>query len=245
MEDTTMPKNSTDKRLFRPKKLTTDDIRAGCIKLHRTNGVETEICVADEELRQGIDIMNNFEKSITIFGSARTPISDFYYEKARTIAYRSVKECGCAVVTGGGPGIMEAGNRGAHDAGGKSIGMQIVLPHEQVTNPYLTDMVPFYFFYTRETAMRYAGEVFLFFPGGFGTWDELFECLTLIQTDKIPNVPVVLVGSEYWNGMDAFIRKEMLTRRMVTEQELSAYVILDDNDQIIEVIKNAPKRTDK
>ncbi len=237
-----MPKSTTDHRTYRPKKLTTDDIRAGCIKLHGDDGVETEICVADEELRQGLDFMEKFDKAVTIFGSARTPATDRYYDKARRLAYRAVKECGCAIVTGGGPGIMEAGNRGAYEANGKSIGMQIVLPHEQITNPYLTDMLPFYFFYTRETAMRYAGEVFMFFPGGFGTWDELFECLTLIQTDKIAKVPVILVGSEYWTGMHDFVRTQMVSRGMVTEQELSAYVILDDEDAIIDVIKNAPIR---
>ena len=246
MEDTPMPEGQTSSatinRPFRPKKLTTNDIREGCIKLHDKDNVEVEICVANEELRQGLDFMQSFKKSISIFGSARTPEGDKYYEKARRIAYRAVKECDCAVVTGGGPGIMEAGNRGAYEANGKSIGMQIVLPHEQVTNPYLTDMVPFYFFYTRETAMRYAGEVFIFFPGGFGTWDELFECLTLVQTDKIAKVPMILVGSEFWNGMHEFIKNEMVSRGMIAEHDLGLYQILDDEDAIVDIIKNAALR---
>lgn len=234
--------NGTDHRPYRPKKLTTDDIRAGCIKLHDKDDIEVDLCVSDEELRQGLDFMETVPKSITIFGSARTPESNRYYEKARRIAYRAVKELGTSVITGGGPGIMEAGNRGAYEANGQSIGMQIILPHEQATNPYLTDAIPFYFFYNRKTVMRFTSEVYLFFPGGYGTMDELFETLTLVQTGKIAKVPIIIVGEEFWKPLDQFIRKDLEEDHMIAESDPDLYVITDDEDKIIEMIKNAPLR---
>lgn len=241
MEDIEKQENG-DSRPFRPKQLTTDDIRAGCIKLHGNDNTETEICVINEELRQGLEFMDQFQKSITIFGSARTPEADRYYEKARRIGYRAAQELGYAVVTGGGPGIMEAGNRGAYEANGRSIGMQIILPHEQVTNPYVTDMLPFYFFFTRKTAMQYASEVYLFFPGGFGTLDELFGAITLVQTKKIAHVPMILVGEAFWKPMESFIKETLLEQKMISPDDVDLYIITDDEDRIIEIIKNAEPR---
>lgn len=241
MEDTPKPIGS-DHRPFRPKNLTTEDIRAGCIKLHDKDEVEVELCVSDEELRQGLDFMETIPKSITIFGSARTPESNRYYEKARRIAYRAAHELGCAIITGGGPGIMEAANRGAYEANGKSIGMQIILPHEQITNSYLTDMIPFYFFYNRKTVMRFTSEVYIFFPGGFGTLDELSETLTLVQTGKIAPVPIIIVGEEFWKPFDSFIKKDLAEDHMIGESDPTLYTITDDEDAIIELIKNAPLR---
>lgn len=241
MEDTEKT-TGIDKRPFRPKKLTTDDIRAGCITLYGKDETETEICVINEEMRQGLEFMDTVSKSITIFGSARTPEGDKYYEKARRIAYRAATELGCAMVTGGGPGIMEAGNRGAYEANGRSIGMNIVLPHEQVTNPYLTDSLPFYFFFTRKTAMQYASEVYLFFPGGFGTLDELFGAITLVQTKKIAHVPMILVGEAFWAPMQDFIKTTLLEQGMISPEDLDLYTITDDEDKIMEIISKAEKR---
>lgn len=243
MEDT--PKNNgNDQRPFRPKNLTTADIREGCIKLYGHDEVSTQICVVNEELRQGLDFVEKYEKSITIFGSARTPEGDKYYEKARRIGYRAAHELGYAVVTGGGPGIMEAGNRGAYEANGTSLGLTIQLPHEQVSNPYLTEEIPFYFFFTRKTAMRYGSEVYLFFPGGFGTLDELAETLTLVQTKKIAPVPIILVGESFWKPFDEFIKKDLVAQNMISESDPALYVITDDEDAILEIIKNAPIRID-
>ena len=137
---------------------------------------------------------------------------------------------------------MEAANRGAYEANGQSIGMQIILPHEQVTNPYVTDMIPFYFFYNRKTVMRFASEVYLFFPGGYGTLDELMESLTLVQTGKIANVPLILVGKEYWKDLDDFIKKDLTKEHMIGESDPSLYHVTDDEDEIIEIIKNAQLR---
>lgn len=228
--------------IFRPKRLTTNDIREGCIAL--TNGDETEanVCVMNEEMRQGLDFVEKYEKAITIFGSARTPEDDIYYQKARRVAYRAAKELDYAVITGGGPGIMEAGNRGAYEAGGKSLGMTILLPTEQHTNPYVTEESPFYFFFTRKTVMRYGSEVYLFFPGGYGTLDELMETLTLVQTKKTSAVPVVLVGVDFWKPLDMFIRQDLTSGHMIGELDPSLYVITDDEDQIMDIIKNAPIR---
>lgn len=234
--------NGADHRLFRPKHLTIDDIRAGCITLYGKDETETEVCVANEEMRQGLAFMDSIEKSITIFGSARTPEGEKFYEKARRIGYRAAKELGYAMVTGGGPGIMEAGNRGAYEANGRSIGMNIILPHEQITNPYLTDSLPFYFFFTRKTAMQYASEVYLFFPGGFGTLDELFGAITLVQTKKIKPVPMILVGEAFWAPMQEFIKNMLLTQGMISPEDLDLYTITDDEDKIIEIISKAEQR---
>ncbi len=227
---------------FRPKQLTTDDIRTGCIKLYGDDNNQTEICVASEELRQGLDFVEKYEKALTIFGSARTPETDHYYKLAQTIARRSVSELDYAVVTGGGPGIMEAGNRGAYQADGHSLGMTIQLPHEQFTNQYVNEMIPFYFFYTRKTAMRYGSSVYLFFPGGYGTLDELMETLTLIQTGKISRVPVILIGREFWKQLDTFITQDLVNGDMISEMDPSLYTITDDEHEIMDIIKNAPIR---
>lgn len=229
---------------FRPKKLTIQDIKNGCISLHGQDETETQICIMNEELRQGLTVLEDYQNSITIFGSARTPETDPYYQLAVRIGSGAVS-LGKAVITGGGPGIMEAGNRGAMDAGGDSLGMTIVLPHEQSTNPYVTVDIPFYYFFTRKTAMRYASQVYLFFPGGYGTLDELMETLTLIQTKKIDPVPVVLVGTEFWKPLDQFIRQDLVCSEMIDEMDPSLYIITDDEEKILDIIKNAPERVMK
>lgn len=239
MED--IPFTGADTRTYRPKQLTTDDIRAGCIKLYGADDTETEVCVINEEMRQGLDVAEKYDHSITLFGSARTPETDTYYQKARRIAARAA-QAGYAVITGGGPGIMEAGNRGAYEAHGSSIGMTIQLPHEQVSNPYITEEVPFYFFFTRKTAMRYGSEVYLFFPGGYGTLDELMETLTLVQTKKISPVPVILVGEDFWKPLHEFILTTLVTEKLIDRDDPHLYTITDDEDAIFDIITHAPLR---
>ena len=229
---------------FRPKQLTAADIKNGCVSLYGENETETQICIMNEELRQGLTVLEDYQNSITIFGSARTPETDPYYQIAVRIGNGAAK-LGKAVITGGGPGIMEAGNRGATEAGGSSLGMTIVLPHEQYTNPHVNVEIPFYYFFTRKTAMRYASQVYLFFPGGYGTLDELMETLTLIQTGKIDKVPVVLVGVEFWQPLDQFIRQDLVCKEMIDEMDPSLYIITDDEQQILDIIKNAPERVMK
>ncbi len=226
-------------RLFRPKKLSVDDIRNGCISIYGPDNVESQICVVNEELRQGIDSLAALKKTITIFGSARTTETDEYYQKAVRIAEEAGKR-GFATITGGGPGIMEAGNRGAHNVGADSVGMTIKLSTEQITNKYVTTEVPFYFFFTRKTTMRMTSDIFLFFPGGFGTLDELAESLTLVQTGKIKRVPIELVGVDFWKPLDEFIRNYMLKQGMVADQDLDLYTITDDEEEIIRIIMESP-----
>lgn len=233
MEDT--PKGGVDTRPFRPKKMTIDDIRSGCISLYGADNNESQICVMNEELRQGIDSLIGLRKSITIFGSARTRESDEYYQKAVRIAERAGMS-GYATITGGGPGIMQAGNQGAHQAHAESIGMTIQLPMEQFTNQYVTTEVPFYFFFTRKTAMRFGSRAFLFFPGGFGTLDELAESFTLVQTGKIDKVPMILVGVAFWTPLVDFFKNQMLQDSMISPEDLDLFMITDDEDEIIKII---------
>lgn len=230
--------------VFRPKKLTLEDIKEGCIKLtgHET-GTETRICVINEELRQGIEFVETLDRSVTCFGSARIGESNPHYEQARNITYRIAKELGYTIITGGGPGMMEAANRGAFEAGGRSIGMTIRLPHEQFTNAYVTDEIPFYFFFTRKVTMTYSAEAYIYFPGGFGTMDELFEILTLVQTGKIAKVPVILVGEDYWRPLDEFIKKSFLEQHQtISLADAALYTITDDEDTILDIVRNAPIR---
>jgi len=236
--------NNTNGRAFRPKKMTLDDIRNGCISLYGPDDTESEICVINEELRQGIDSVRSLpSRSITVFGSARTPETDEYYQKAVRVSERA-GDAGFITITGGGPGIMEASNRGAKNAGVDSIGMTIKLPMEQVTSPYVTSEIPFYFFFTRKTAMRYGSRVFLFFPGGFGTLDELMESLTLKQTHKIDQVPFILVGKSFWEPLDAFIKDQLIKNKFINESDVNLYTITDDEDEIFDIIKNAPERSE-
>ncbi len=228
-------KNMTDSRIFRPKKMTIDDIRNGCISLYGINNNESQICVMNEELRQGIDSLIGLKKSITIFGSARTSESDEYYQKAVRIAERA-GEFGYATITGGGPGIMQAGNQGAHQADAGSIGMTIQLPMEQFTNQFVTTEVPFYFFFTRKTAMRFGSQAFLFFPGGFGTLDELAESLTLVQTQKIDRIPIILIGVAFWTPLIHFFKNQMLNNNMISVEDLELFIITDDEDIILKII---------
>lgn len=242
MED--MPKlNNGDHRAFRPKKMTLDDIRSGCISLYGENNDETQICVMNEELRQGIDAISSLKKSITIFGSARTLETDPYYTKAVRIAERAGR-AGYGTITGGGPGIMEAANLGAHRAHAPSIGMTIKLPTEQITNEYVDNEIPFYFFFTRKTAMRFGSQAFLFFPGGFGTIDELSETLTLIQTGKIDHVPIVLVGNEFWKPFETFINEKLVTNGMISPEDVHLYTITDDEDEIMRIILDSKERSE-
>lgn len=233
-------------KLYRPRKLSPDEIRDGCINLAQGDETEVRICVINEEFRQGFDFIKTYQKSVTFWGSARTKPGDEHYEQAHRLGYRIVKELGYAVVTGGGPGIMQAGNQGAKEAKGRSIGFTIRLPHEQVSNPYLTDEIPFYFFFSRKVAMAYSAEAYMYFPGGFGTLDELFEILTLIQTEKISPVPVILVGKDFWKPLDSFIKKTLLKEHgTISPEDVNLYTITDDEDLIIDIIRKAPvKRND-
>ena len=182
------------------------------------------------EFVEGFDALAAVGKAITIFGSARIHEDDPYYAQARELAGLLAKE-GFAVITGGGPGIMEAANRGCHEAGGLSIGCNIELPHEQSVNPYVDLGVEFRYFFARKTMFVKYADGFAIFPGGFGTFDELFESLTLIQTGKIRHFPVVLVGKSYWSGLLEWIRAEPITHGNISPEDLDLIRCTDDMAQ--------------
>lgn len=207
------------------------------------NVVELKMHMIHEEFHQGIDIVSKFNPSVTFYGSTRIREGEPFYTKIQKLTYRISKELGYAVLSGGGPGIMEAANRGAFEAGGKSIGLTIKLPNEQIANPYLTDEIPFNFFFTRQSAMSYSTEVCIFCPGGFGTLNELFEILTLQQTKKIGRIPVILYGSEFWNPIEKIIKEILLEKyHTVNEYDMKLYIIEDNEDEILRIIKNSKLR---
>jgi uncharacterized protein (TIGR00730 family) len=179
------------------------------------------------EFVEGFDALAGIGKAVTIFGSARSHEDDPYYAKARELASLLAAE-GFAVITGGGPGIMEAANRGAHEAGGLSIGCNIELPHEQAVNQYVDLAVEFRYFFARKMMFVKYADGFAIFPGGFGTLDELFESLTLIQTGKIRHFPTVLIGKDYWSGLLAWLKKEALPHGNICPEDLDLLKITDD-----------------
>jgi uncharacterized protein (TIGR00730 family) len=197
----------------------------------------------NHEFVHGIDFLKTFPKSVSFFGSSRLGENTAAYKQARKLAAKIVTELGYAIVTGGGPGIMEASSRGAHDASGRSLGLTIRLPMEQETNPYLTDSIDFYYFFSRKVILSFSAEAYLFFPGGFGTLDEFFEIITLIQTNKIEKVPVVLVGKKFWKPINKFIKKNLCQKyKTIGQNDSNLYTMTDDENEIIEIIRSAPAR---
>jgi len=173
--------------------------------------------------------------SVTIFGSARIPEGSAEYEAGRKVG-KHFAELGWAVITGGGPGVMEAANRGAKEGGGLSVGFNIELPHEQGSNPYLDISYTFKHFYARKVCFVKPSEGFVIFPGGFGTLDELFEALTLIQTGKAQNFPVVLIDTDYWGEMLDWIRNELLADGMISPEDLQLLHATDDLDEAVRTV---------
>jgi uncharacterized protein (TIGR00730 family) len=190
------------------------------------------------EFVEGFDELATLTRGVSIFGSARTRTDDPDYQAAQETA-ALLSRAGFAVITGGGPGIMEAANRGAFEAGGLSIGCNIELPFEQNSNPYLTKGLKFKYFFVRKMMFVKYSLGFIIFPGGFGTLDELFEALTLIQTKKIRNFPVVLFGSAYWEGLLSWIRDFALQEGKVTEKDLKLLHVTDSPAEVVQIIVNS------
>ena len=228
---------------YRPKKLTIDDIKEGCVTLYGDNDEETKLCMIQEEFRQGIDMISEFTPSVTFYGSARLEETHPSYKQAQSLAYRISKELGYIVISGGGGGIMEAANRGAFEAGGKSVGLTIRLPHEQMTNKYVTDEIPFYYFFARQVSLSYTTEVCVFCSGGFGTLNELFEMLTLQQTGKIGKIPVILLGVEFWTPLDTLIKEQLAEKYgVINLEDTELYTITDNEDEILKIISESRMR---
>ena len=189
-----------------------------------------------KDLGSGLTIIRTFPQGVTIFGSARLPQDHKYCKMAFELGGLLAKN-GHTVVTGGGPGIMEAASHGAYEIGGRTIGLNITLKHEQFPNPYLSDCVTFEYFFARKVSLAMAAKVFVFFPGGFGTMDELSEILCLMQEDKMPKMPVFLIGKAYWKAFDNVIKK-MLSLGVIAEKDTGIFKITDD---VTEVVKAANK----
>jgi uncharacterized protein (TIGR00730 family) len=193
------------------------------------------------EFVAGFDALAEVGPAVTVFGSARTPSSDPWYAAARRVGARLAEE-GFATITGGGPGIMEAANRGAFEAGGVSVGANIELPHEQGLNRFVTLPLNFRYFFVRKTMFVKYAEGFIILPGGFGTLDELFEALTLIQSGKLEVFPVVLLGVSYWKGLLNWIDDQLIGNAKIAANDRNLLKVTDDPDEAVEIIVSAYRR---
>lgn len=196
------------------------------------------------EFVNGYETLSRIGPCVAIFGSARIKDDNPYYLKAEETAAKLVEK-GFGIITGGGPGIMEAGNRGAHEAGGKSVGLNIVLPHEQHYNPYIDSdkCINFDYFYIRKTMFTRYSQGFIAFPGGFGTLDELSEALTLMQTNKISNFPIVMFGSSFWNPLVDWFRQTLLENKMIKEEDFGIFHVVDNVDEAVRIIDDFYKKS--
>ena len=198
-----------------------------------------DVALIAAEFLAGFEAVDRIDRpAVTVFGSARVTEDSPVYVAAREVG-RCFAEAGFAVVTGGGPGVMEAANRGARDGGGLSVGFNIMLPHEQSGNPYCDVSLTFKHFYARKTMFVKAAEGFIVFPGGFGTADELFESVTLIQTGKIEHFPLVLFDSDYWGEMLEWARKELLAKGTISASDLDLLTVTDDPHEAVRVVVGA------
>lgn len=188
------------------------------------------------ELVDGFETLSDLYPAVSIFGSARVKPGDENYEKTVLIA-RKLAQNGYHIITGGGPGIMEAGNRGAAEGGAKSVGLNIVLPLEQKPNPYSNLKIDFQYFFVRKVMFVKYAQAYVGMPGGFGTMDEVFEALTLIQTKRIKPFPVILVGSDYWGGLLDWVRSNLIKNGYISPEDLDLLTVLDDPDEVVHTIR--------
>lgn len=192
------------------------------------------------EFTSGFERMAGFEEGVTVFGSARTKPTSKWYKLARQLGGELARR-DITVLTGGGPGVMEAANRGAFEAKGVSVGLNIELPEEQHPNPYVSKLISFRYFFVRKVMLVKYSRAFVIFPGGFGTMDELFESLTLMQTEKIAEFPVVLVGKNHWHGILKWMENHMVKPGFITAQDLKHLTVTDDIGEIIRAIEFAQR----
>lgn len=194
------------------------------------------------EFIAGFEFLAPLRKEVTFFGSARFDEDSHWYKEAQKLG-RMLAEDGFTVITGGGPGIMEAGNRGAYEGGGESIGLDIELATEQRRNAYVKKGIGFHYFFTRKVMLSASAQAYLFFPGGFGTLDEFSEIITLLQTKKMEPVPVVCVGREFWEPMNDWIRTVMLGNlQTISPEDMDLYTVVDTAEEAFELIKDSPER---
>ena len=188
------------------------------------------------EFVEGFELLRRYGLAATFYGSARCGAGDEVYADAEELAARLAKK-GFAVITGGGPGVMEAANVGAFKVGGKSVGLNIQLPFEQKLNPYTTQSLDFHFFFSRKVMLAFASEVYVYFPGGFGTMDELFEMITLIQTNKIERIPIVLYGKEFWDPIVKIFKEQFLKKyKTISKEDLELFQVVDSVEEAVKYI---------
>lgn len=189
------------------------------------------------EFVEGIDELHNLGPAVSIFGSARINADHPYYKKTENLASLFAKK-GYAVITGGGGGIMEAANKGAAQGGVESVGLNIKLPFEQKPNPYASTQIEFNYFFVRKVMFLKYAQAYIIMPGGFGTLDELFETITLIQTKRIRKMPIIMVGKDYWDGLILWIKDKLLKEKMISEKDLDLFHLLDDPEDIVRIVEN-------
>lgn len=195
------------------------------------------------EFVSGFQFLADFRRTVTIFGSAQMNEDNHWYGEARRLA-SLLSGIGFGIITGGGPGIMEAANRGAMESNGDSIGLNIELPSEQRVNPFVQKSVGFHYFFVRKVMLSYSAQAYVFFPGGFGTLDEFFELITLVQTKKIfAEIPIILVGKEFWNPLVGWIKTDVREKfKFIDEEDMRIYSIVDSAEEAFGIIKNSPER---
>ncbi len=188
------------------------------------------------EFVEGFDRLHKVDNAVTIFGSARLKPDHKMYQMCEKTAELLVK-AGYSIITGGGPGIMEAGNRGAYMAKGASIGLNIELPFEQKPNPFIRTLINFHYFFCRKVMFVKYAKAVVIFPGGFGTLDELFESMTLVQTGRMPRIPIILFGSYYWKGLEDWLRERILAEKCIDENDLYLYSIVDRPQEVVRIVQ--------
>jgi uncharacterized protein (TIGR00730 family) len=194
------------------------------------------------EFVDGFEFLYPLRKEVTFFGSARFSERDHWYLEAQKLG-RLLAENGFTVITGGGPGIMEAGNRGAYEGGGESIGLDIELPHEQRRNAYVKKGIGFHYFFTRKVMLSASAQAYVFFPGGFGTLDEFFEMITLIQTGKMESVPCICIGKDFWGTMDTWVKKSLVEEyRTIDAADVGLYTVVDSAEEAFTILKDSKER---
>lgn len=239
-----MPTNPKEKICRIP---LTDEEREFCnVESHsapRMSDITWRIFRIMSEFVEGFQFLSEFSREVTIFGSARLPSSNKWYQEAENLGRLLAKE-GYTVITGGGPGIMEGANKGAYDAGGESVGLNIQLKNEQRINPFVKKGRAFYYFFTRKVILAASAQSYVYFPGGFGTLDEMYEILTLIQTKKSEPMPVVLMGHEYWDGLVAWMRETIFEKfDAIAKEDLDIFHVVDTAEEAMEYIRTSSERT--
>jgi len=195
------------------------------------------------EFIEGFQFLADLKKEVTFFGSARFKATNIHYKEALKLA-RMLGRAGFTIVTGGGPGIMEAGNRGATEVGAESVGLNIQLPREQRMNKYVKKSIGFYYFFTRKVMLSASAQAYVFFPGGFGTVDEFLELVVLIQTKKTEPIPIVLVGKDFWSGLLGWIDEQMLRKhRAINKEDVKIYNLVDSAEEAFRIIAQTKERS--